>query len=70
MVARSSSQAVRTVAVLAFPGVQALDVVGPLEVFGRAARFLVDERGWKARPYRALVVAPRAGAVEDRKSVV
>jgi transcriptional regulator GlxA family with amidase domain len=65
MVARSSWQAVRTVAVLAFPGVQALDVVGPLEVFGRAARFLVDERGWKVRAYRTLVVAPRAGAVES-----
>ena len=59
----ASRDATRTVAVLAFPGVQALDVVGPLEVFGRAARWLRDERGWSAPAYATMIVAPRRGPV-------
>ena len=58
---RSSARTTRTVAVFAFPGVQALDVVGPLEVFGRTARWLREERGSSIGSYTALVVAPRRG---------
>ncbi len=54
-------EAARTVAVVAFPGVQALDVVGPLEVFGRTARWLREERGSPAQAYTTLVIAPRSG---------
>ena len=46
---------------LAFPGVQALDVVGPLEVFGRAARWLREERGDSGQAYATLVIARRRG---------
>ncbi len=53
----------RTVVVLAFPGVQALDVVGPLEVFGRTARWLRDERGAAAAAYEPLIAARRRGPV-------
>lgn len=48
-------------AVLAFPSVQALDVVGPLEVFGRTARWLREERGRPNPAYATLVIAPRRG---------
>jgi len=61
MAPRRPARAARTVAVLAFPGVQALDVVGPLEVFGRAARWLRDERGWASSAYQTRVLAPRRG---------
>lgn len=61
MARRASTEAVRTVAVLAFPGVQALDVVGPLEVFGRTARWLRDERSWTVPAYATLVIARRRG---------
>jgi transcriptional regulator GlxA family with amidase domain len=61
MARSSGGSATRTVAVLAFPGVQALDVVGPLEVFGRTARWLRDERGWTAPAYQPVVVARRRG---------
>jgi len=63
MVMRKAPEPVRTVAVLAFPRVQALDVVGPLEVFGRASRWLADERGFLAPAYATLIVAPRAGSL-------
>src|SRR5438093_852598 len=54
---------VRRIAVLAFPDVQILDVVGPLEVFGRTARFLI-EKGLRARSTYAIeVVALTAGPV-------
>jgi len=61
MATRRSREPVRTVAVLAFPGVQALDVIGPLEVFGRAARWLREERGARDLAYATLVMAPRRG---------
>lgn len=50
----------RTVAMLAFPGAQALDVVGPLEVFSLANRWLARHR---QRPpvYRLLTLGERAG---------
>ena len=65
MVPRRRADRPRAVAVLAFPGVQALDVVGPLEVFGRASRWLCEERGRLAPTYQTLVVAPRAGVVRS-----
>jgi transcriptional regulator GlxA family with amidase domain len=63
MASSTSPERVRTVAVFAFQGVQALDVVGPLEVFGRTGRFLEDERGWKTRAYVTLVVARHRGVL-------
>jgi transcriptional regulator GlxA family with amidase domain len=43
----------RRVSMLAYPGVQILDVTGPLEVFSRASRWLKDHAG---RPNDAYVV--------------
>ena len=45
--------ATRRVSMLAYPGVQILDVTGPLEVFSRASRWLKDRCG---RPNDAYVV--------------
>jgi transcriptional regulator GlxA family with amidase domain len=51
----------RHVVMLAFPGVQVLDVTGPLEVFGCAAR-LLEERGRTGPPaYTVEIVAGSAG---------
>jgi transcriptional regulator GlxA family with amidase domain len=51
----------RRVAVLAFPDVQVLDVTGPLEVFGRAARVLSD-RGRRGPPaYEVSILARKRG---------
>jgi transcriptional regulator GlxA family with amidase domain len=46
---------------LAFPKVQPLDVVGPLEVFGRAARWLAEHRPRRAPAYTIEILAPEAG---------
>jgi transcriptional regulator GlxA family with amidase domain len=55
--------ATRHVAMVAFPGVQILDVTGPLEVFGSAARLLAGRGGNRKPAYRVEIVASRAGAL-------
>ena len=47
---------------LAYPDVQVLDVTGPLEVFGRAARWIRDHGLSRELVYHVEIVAPRAGA--------
>jgi transcriptional regulator GlxA family with amidase domain len=47
---------------LAYPDAQVLDVTGPLEVFGRAARWIRDHGLSRELAYRVEIVAPRAGA--------
>jgi transcriptional regulator GlxA family with amidase domain len=63
--AMASTAPTRTVAVLAFPGSQGLDVVGPLEVFGRTARWLREERGRATPAYETLVVSRRRGPLRS-----
>lgn len=46
----------RHVAILAFPGVQSLDITGPLEVFAGAQR-LLEDRGRRERGYEVRVVS-------------
>lgn len=53
---------IRQIAVVAFPGAQILDVVGPLEVFGRAARWLTDQG--QPAGYRVEILAREAGPFE------
>jgi transcriptional regulator GlxA family with amidase domain len=50
----------RLVAVLAFEGVQLLDVAGPVQTFASANEIDNDSRG---APYRVVVVSRRGGAV-------
>ena len=47
---------------LAFPDAQIIDITGPLEVFGRAARWMTDEHGWRIPAYTVEIVATKAGA--------
>jgi transcriptional regulator GlxA family with amidase domain len=51
----------RRIAVLAFPGVELLDVVGPLEVFAAATALRV--KAGAAAPYAVQVLAAQAGPV-------
>jgi transcriptional regulator GlxA family with amidase domain len=55
----------RTVAVLAYPGVQVLDVTGPLEVFARASEVAVERGRAASPPYRIEVLAPQAGVLRS-----
>ncbi|MGH2878095.1 MAG: GlxA family transcriptional regulator [Solirubrobacteraceae bacterium] len=53
----------RTVAILAFPGVQSLDVTGPLEVFS-AAQTLIDATGRADPGYEVIVLSADGGPLE------
>jgi transcriptional regulator GlxA family with amidase domain len=58
---RFSPKPIRTIAVLAFPAVQLLDVTGPVQVFASANDFVTDAGG--AAPYRISIVAQGGGVV-------
>jgi transcriptional regulator GlxA family with amidase domain len=47
---------------LAYPGIQMLDVMGPLEVFSRAERCMRDEGLRADHAYTVEIIAPRRGA--------
>jgi transcriptional regulator GlxA family with amidase domain len=49
------------VVMLAYPDAQILDITGPLEVFGRAARWMQDTGLTRDLAYRVEIVAPQAG---------
>ncbi len=51
------------VAMLVYPDAQLLDISGPLEVFARTARWLVEHGGRSEPVYRIELVAREAGAV-------
>lgn len=54
---------------LAYPGAQMLDITGPVEVFARSGRFLV-EQGLCADPfYQVEVIAERGGPVKTSSGV-
>lgn len=53
----------RLIAALAYPGVQLLDVTGPLETFNLAAQQMVDDGAARQKPYRVTVVAKERGDV-------
>ena len=46
---------------VAFADAQIIDITGPLEVFGRAARWLTEERGRRTPAYTVEIVASKAG---------
>jgi transcriptional regulator GlxA family with amidase domain len=50
------------VVMLGYPDAQVLDITGPLEVFGRATRWIRDHGVSRDAAYRVEIVAPRAGA--------
>ncbi|HKN15001.1 MAG TPA: GlxA family transcriptional regulator [Candidatus Binatus sp.] len=59
----------RRIVMLAFPDAQIIDITGPLEVFGRAARLLTDERGWSVPAYTVEIVAAKAGALTTSSGI-
>lgn len=76
MARRATPSATRRIAMLAFPGANAIDVLGPLEVFATAARFLAEgapglrARGAGAPPaYAVEVVARRRGPFASQSGV-
>jgi len=50
------------IAMLAFPNVQVLDVMGPLEVFSRASRWLCENGKRDEHVYRVEIIGPKRGA--------
>jgi transcriptional regulator GlxA family with amidase domain len=52
----------RRIAMLAFPDVQVLDVMGPLEVFSRASRWLRDHGRCATDAYRVEIIGIERGA--------
>lgn len=52
----------RIIAALAYPGLQLLDIVGPLETFNLAAQQLIDDGDTRDPAYRVMVVSKEARA--------
>ena len=59
----------RRIVMVAFPDAQIIDITGPLEVFGRAARLLSDERGWRVPAYTIEIAATKAGALKTSSGI-
>jgi transcriptional regulator GlxA family with amidase domain len=57
------AHAPRRIVLVAFPGVQALDVTGPYEVFAGASLWAAGRRGAGTAGYAVEIVAPHAGPV-------
>jgi transcriptional regulator GlxA family with amidase domain len=55
----------RAIAMIGFEGIQVLDVTGPLEVFSRASRLLVEQRIADVPPYHVVLAAREAGPVNS-----
>jgi transcriptional regulator GlxA family with amidase domain len=53
----------KRVAMLAYPGVQILDVTGPLEVFARASRWLREDGGRSDYPYTVEILGLESGLI-------
>src|SRR5262245_6292808 len=58
----SAQSGTRRIAMLAYPGIQILDVVGPLEVFSRTARWLKDHGHRADDAYRVEILGVARGA--------
>ncbi|MFO1030283.1 MAG: DJ-1/PfpI family protein [Planctomycetota bacterium] len=59
----------KLVAMVAFPDFQMLDVMGPLEVFARTSRWLVDHRRADGDSYRVEVLGLRKGLVRASSGI-
>ena len=57
----AGASATRRVSMLAYPGVQILDVTGPLEVFSRASRWLKDHCGRETDAYVVEIIGLERG---------
>lgn len=59
----------RIIAALAYPGVQLLDIIGPLEAFNLAAQQLIDEGERKEPAYRVEIIAKETGPVRSMSGI-
>ena len=55
----------RTIAALAFPGVQLLDVVGPLEAFNLASQQLLDDGEMREHAYHVTIIGKDRSGVRS-----
>src|SRR5262245_53370845 len=62
-------QRTRSVAMIVYPGANAIDVHGPLEVFACAARLLAGDRPAASPAYRLEVAARRSGVFASQSGV-
>ena len=60
-----SPEGPRLIAALAYPGVQLLDITGPLEAFNLAAQQLIDDGAARNKVYRVVVIGGERGEVES-----
>jgi transcriptional regulator GlxA family with amidase domain len=65
----SAGHACRHIVFVAFPDVQVLDVMGPLEVFGRAARLLVERGLRRDLAYTVEIVAGARGPLKTSSGI-
>ncbi len=59
----------RIIAALAYPGLQLLDIVGPLETFNLAAQQLIDDCERRSPAYRVVVVSKDGAAIRSMSGV-
>src|SRR5208337_4726344 len=59
----------RRIVMVAFPDAQIIDITGPLEVFGLAARSLTEERGWRIPAYTVEIAATKAGTLASSSGI-
>lgn len=57
----------RIIAALSYPGMQLLDIIGPLETFNLASQQLIDDGEWRDHAYQVVVVS-RDGHAEPSMS--
>jgi transcriptional regulator GlxA family with amidase domain len=60
----------RRIVIVAFPGVQALDVTGPFEVFVGAARVVAADLGDAARAYTVELVSPGGALLQTESGML
>src|SRR5215469_12948678 len=53
----------RRIVMLGFPDAQMLDITGPLEVFARASRWMIDEGIVKVPQYEVILTAIHRGSL-------
>lgn len=59
----------RRIAALAYPGLQLLDIVGPLETFNLAARQRIDDGEAREKAYEVFVIGREAGPVASMSGI-
>jgi transcriptional regulator GlxA family with amidase domain len=59
----------RRIAMVAYPGVQVLDVTGPLEVFASASRLARERQPSRPAPYAIEVLAASAGPIRTQSGI-